>query len=217
MGKHEKISASRRALLKGAGAGALVVSVGGTVTLGFVRQVGEALAQGAKPPLHPEQLDSYIAIGADGRVSAFFGKMDMGHGIHTAVAQMVAEELDVPLKAITVYMGDTRTSVNQGGASGSTGLQMGGVQMRMAAAEARRLLVEAAATKLGVAAGDLTVSDGVVSAKSDAAKNVAYKDLIGGRYFNHKLEWNKQWGNLLKAVGTAKPKAPSEYKLVGKS
>ena len=71
--------------------------------------------------------------------------MDMGHGLHVAIGQIVAEELDVPFKAVKVYMGDTATSVNQGGASGSTGIQLGGKQMRMAAAEARRVLVEMAA------------------------------------------------------------------------
>lgn len=217
MGQHERINVSRRRLLKGTAAGALVVSVGGAVGLDFVKATGRALAQGAKPPLHPEQLDSYIAVGADGRVSAFFGKMDMGHGLHTAVAQMVGEELDVALRDVTVHMGDTRTSVNQGGASGSTGLQLGGVQMRMAAAEARRLLVEMAAVKLGVPAGDLVVNDGVVSARADSAKRISYRDLIGGRYFNHKLDWNKQWGNPLRAVGIAKPKSHTEYKLIGKS
>ena len=60
---------SRRGLLKGVGAGALVVTIGGAVGLDFVKATGKALAQGAKPPLHPEQLDSYLAIGADGRVS----------------------------------------------------------------------------------------------------------------------------------------------------
>ena len=78
-------------------------------------------------------------------LSAFFGKMDMGHGLHVAIAQIVAEELDVPFKRVKVFMGDTATSVNQGGASGSTGIQNGGKQMRMAAAEARRVLVEMAA------------------------------------------------------------------------
>ncbi len=216
MGKHERIDTTRRGLLKGAGAGALVVTIGGAVGLDFVKATGKALAQGTKPPLHPEQLDSYLAVGADGRVSVFFGKMDMGHGLHTAVAQMVGDELDVAFKSVTVYMGDTRTSVNQGGASGSTGLQLGGVQMRMAAAEARRVLLEMAAAKLGVPAADLVVADGVVSAKADAGKKITYKDLIGGRYFNHKLEWNKQWGNPLKAVGIAKPKSHKEYKLIGK-
>ena len=63
-------------------------------------------------------------------------------------------------------MGDTATSVNQGGASGSTGIQDGGKQMRVAAAEARRVLVDMAADKLGVAADQLTVTDGVVQAKA---------------------------------------------------
>lgn len=196
MGKHENIALSRRSLLKRAGM--LVISLGAPVSFEFVTSVNSALAQGARPPLHPEQLDSYIAIAADGKVTAFFGKMDMGHGMHNAIAQIVAEELDVPLQSVTVHMGDTATSVNQGGASGSTGVQMGGVQMRMAAAEARRVLVESAAQKLGVPADQLSVIDGVVSAKADPGKKVTYADLIGGKYFNHKLEWNKQIGNTLK-------------------
>ena len=97
-------------------------------------------------------------------MSAFFGKTDMAQGLFTAIGQIVAEELDVPFKAVTVIMGNTATSVNQGGASGSTGIQFGGKQMRMAAAEARRVLVEMAAEKLGMPADQLTVTDGVVSA-----------------------------------------------------
>jgi CO/xanthine dehydrogenase Mo-binding subunit len=114
-------------------------------------------------------------------------------------------------------MGNTASSVNQGGASGSTGIQRGGVQMRAAAAEARRVLVEMAAEKLGVPADQLTVTDGVVHAKSDAAKKASYAELIGGRYFNVQLDWNKQMGNALYAPGKAQPKKPSEYKIVGKS
>ena len=98
----------------------------------------------------------------------------------------------MPFKAVKVFMGDTATSVNQGGASGSTGIQEGGRQMRMAAAEARRVLVDMAADKLGLAADQLTVTDGVVHAASDAAKKVSYADLIGGRYFNVQLDWNKK-------------------------
>src|SRR5438034_5296792 len=107
----------------------------------------------------PNELSSFIAINADGSVAAYFGKMDMGHGLFVAIGQMVAEELDVPFKAVTVFMGDTANSVHQGGASGSTGIQLGGKQMRMAAAEARRVLVDMAAEKLGVAADQLTVTD----------------------------------------------------------
>ena len=215
MTRHEKVTqfVSRRSLLKAGGA--LVVSIGTPVALDTVLGIGNAFAQGSKPPLMPDQLSSYIAVNADGTVSAFFGKMDMGQGLFVAIGQMVAEELDVPFKAVTVIMGDTASSVNQGGASGSTGIQMGGKQMRMAAAEARRVLVEMAATKLGLSADALTVTNGVVHAKDDSNKKASYAELIGGRYFNVQLDWNKQWGNPLYAPGKAQPKDPKNHKIVG--
>jgi nicotinate dehydrogenase subunit B len=206
-------SFSRRALLQSGGA--LVVSIGMPMSLDTLLAVSQAHAQGAKPPLTPDQLSSYIAVNADGTVAAFFGKMDMGHGLTVAIGQMVAEELDVPFKAVKVYMGDTANSVHQGGASGSTGIQLGGKQMRMAAAEARRVLVEMAAQKLAIPADQLAVVDGVVQAKADPARKASYAELIGGRYFNVQLDWNKQYGNTLYAPGKALPKRPGEYKIVG--
>jgi CO/xanthine dehydrogenase Mo-binding subunit len=204
---------SRRALLKAGGA--LVVSVGVPLGLDAVLDHQAALAQSAKPPLMPDQLSSYIAVMADGRVAAYFGKMDMGHGIGVAIGQIVAEELDVAFSKVTVHMADTATSVNQGGASGSTGIQDGGKQMRMAAAEARRVLVEMAAAKLGTPADDLTVHDGVVMVKSNADKSTSYAQLIGGQYFNVQLDWNKKFGNPLYAPGKAKPKDYKDHKVVG--
>jgi nicotinate dehydrogenase subunit B len=121
----------------------------------------------------------------------------------------------MPFKSVAVIMGDTATSVNQGGASGSTGIQLGGKQLRMAAAEARRVLVEMAAEKLGLPADALTVTDGVVHAKSDATKKASYAELIGGRYFNVQLDWNKEIGNTLYAPGKAKPKDYTDHKIVG--
>jgi nicotinate dehydrogenase subunit B len=218
MTKMEKASAfSRRSFLKAGGA--VVVSIGMPVGLDTVLAINSAAAQGGKPPLVPNELDSYIAISADGSVSAFFGKMDMGQGLFTAIGQMVAEELDVPFSRVRVIMGDTATSVDQGGASGSTGIQNGGKQMRAAAAEARRILVEMAAQKFGVAPDSLIVMDGIVrkrDSSDDATYSASYADLIGGRYFNTQLDWNKQLGNNLYAPGKATPKKPSEYKIVGK-
>ena len=99
MTKMEKpTTLSRRAVLMGAGA--LVVSVGAPVSFDMLLGINDAHAQGGKPPLTPDQLSSYIAVNADGSVSAFFGKMDMGHGLFVAIGQMVAEELDVPFKEI---------------------------------------------------------------------------------------------------------------------
>ena len=204
---------SRRSLLKAGGA--LVVSVGVPLGLDALPDHQAALAQSAKPPLMPDQLSSYIAITADGNVAAYFGKMDMGHGITVAIGQIVAEELDVPFNKVKVYLGDTATSVNQGGASGSTGIQDGGKQIRVAAAEARRVLVEMAATKLSLPADQLVVTDGVVHAKADAAKKASYAELIGGQYFNVQLDWNKKYGNPLYAPGKAKPKDFKDHKIVG--
>ena len=109
---------SRREFLQATGA--LVVS-------GFVpleESIAQAIAA-AKPPLLPGELDSWIAVLPDGRVQAFFGKMDMGQSLEVAIAQVVAEELDVPFERVEVLMGDTGTSCNQGGASGSYGVSHG--------------------------------------------------------------------------------------------
>jgi nicotinate dehydrogenase subunit B len=214
MTKFEKTSSfTRRSVLLGGGA--LVVSVGTAASLETVLSIGKAYAQGAKPPLTPDQLSSYIAVNADGSVAAYFGKMDMGHGLQVAIGQIVAEELDVSFNSVKVIMADTAVTVNQGGASGSTGIQLGGKQMRMAAAEARRVLVEMAAGLLSVPADKLSVNDGVVSAGDDKSKRISYAEMLGGKYFNVQLDWNKKMGNDLYAPGKAQPKKPSEHKIVG--
>jgi len=214
MAKFEKTSSfTRRSMLLGGGA--LVVSIGAAVSLETVLSIGQAYAQGSKPPLTPDQLSSFIAVNADGTVSAYFGKMDMGHGLNIAIGQMVAEELDVPFTAVKVNMANTDVTVNQGGASGSTGIQLGGKQMRMAAAEARRVLVEMAAGLLSTPADKLVVNDGVVSAADGKSERISYAQIIGGKYFNVQLDWNKKLGNDLYAPGKAQPKNPSEHKIVG--
>jgi nicotinate dehydrogenase subunit B len=202
---------SRRDFLKSTGA--LVV------TFAAPAAVTTALSQSAagKPPLTPDQLDSWIAVLPDGNVTAYFGKMDMGQGVDVAIAQMVAEELDVAFERVEVVMGDTLRTCNQGGASGSTGIQFGGIALRNAAAEARRLLVERGAERLKVAPSQLTVDNGVVMVAGNPQQKVSYGELIGGQYFQSKLEWNKLYGNPLAVKGKAQPKKPSEYKVVGKS
>src|SRR6266849_5358523 len=208
------LSLSRREFLKASGA--IIVSAAGPA-------FGEALAQaaaapaGAKPPLVPTELDSWVAILPDGRVTAFFGKMDMGQSLDIAIAQIVADELDVAVDKVDVVMGDTALTCNQGGASGSTGIQTGARPLRSAAAEARRLLVQSASQKLGVPADQLRVDDGVVNAVSDPSKKTSYAELVGGRYFNRQVEWNKQTGNAMDIKVEAKVKSPSEYRVVGKS
>jgi nicotinate dehydrogenase subunit B len=211
-------SLSRRELLRLAGALVVSASVPGLLDDVLAQTPGAGPAgSGGKPPLVPGELDSWIAVLPDGSVSAFFGKMDMGQSLDVAIAQVVAEELDVPVERVAVLMGDTATSCNQGGASGSFGVSHGARPLRNAAAEARRILLGLASHHLGVPAERLAVTDGVVSALDDPTKTVRYADLIGGRHWNSKVEWNKQVGNFMDVQGQAKPKAPSEYRIVGKS
>ncbi len=202
---------NRRTLL--AGAGALTVSV---VLPG---QQARAAVFGAekRPPLKPENLASYVSIRADGGAVCYWGKMDMGQGTDLGCAQMVAEELDLPIERVDILAGDTGTSVNQGGASGSTGIQMGGVALASAAAEARHQLVQMGSKHLGIPADQLRTENGTVISKTDPSKKVTYGDLIGGRFFDTQLEWNKQIGNGLFVKGAGQRKPVADYKVIGAS
>jgi CO/xanthine dehydrogenase Mo-binding subunit len=187
------------------------------LTGGLVVMVAAAPAEAGddgRGTLSPAELDSWIAIGADGEATAFFGKVDVGQGLDTAVAQMVAEELDLPMAKVAVVMGDTARTCNQGGASGSTGVQRGGVALRAAAAEARRLLVERAAAQLRVPADRLETVAGTVRVVGAPDRRVGYGVLVGGRPFRARIAWNGQWGNPLALAGAA-PKSPDRYSVVG--
>src|SRR5204862_2529986 len=167
----------------------------GALIVSFSAPVAQVMAQASgKPPLVPSELDSWIAVLPNGSVQAFFGKMDMGQGLDVAVAQIVADELDVGFDRVEVLMGDTATSCNQGGASGSTGVSNGARLLRRAAAEARRVLVESASQKLGVPVSQLHVQDGIVIGPN--SKNT-YAELVGGKHFNHKVQWNGETGNAM--------------------
>ena len=171
----------------------------------------------SKPPLLPDQLDSFLAVEPDGTVTVFYGRIDGGQGLEISIAQMVAEELDVPVARVRMVMSDTARTVNMGGASGALGISRSGMHLRSCAAEARRLLVEMAASTLGVPANALSVTDGVIRAREDAAKTISYADLIGGRYFAAHLTWNGSYGNDLVVSGRARTKQPSEFKIIGTS
>ena len=220
---------SRRDFLSAAGA--LVVSVTGALpglaaaqsaavpaTAAAAGASGAALAaaiSAVKPALKADELDSWVAIEADGKVTAYYGKVDLGQSLDVAIAQIVAEELDVAYNKVKVVMGDSASSMNQGGASSALGIQAGAKPLRSAAAEARRILVELAAVKLGVPADQLKVNNGLVAHATDASKSVSYADLIGGKFFNSKVDWNKRIGNPLDIKVQAKLKPVSEYKVVG--
>jgi CO/xanthine dehydrogenase Mo-binding subunit len=201
---------SRRDLLRAIGALVVVASAPAEA----LAAVADAAKSAAKS-MDPGQLDAWLAVAPDGMVTAFFGKPDVGQGVEVAIAQIVAEEMDLPVDRVTVHLADTAMTCDQGGVSGSTGVQLGGATMRKIAAEARRLLVERAAEALKTPADQLTVSNGMVSAPG-GARRISYAELVKGA-FNAKLDWNGRYGNGLAAGGKAKPKLPADYKVVGTS
>jgi len=202
---------TRRGVLKGTGA--LVVSFTAPAAI-----ANAATAAGSAPKrLDPTQLDSYLAIHRDGSATAFFGKIDGGQGTDVGIAQIVAEELDLPASRVAVVMGDTALTIDQGGASGSFGITWGGKPMRNAAAEARQFLLGLAAKRLKTPVEKLTVANGVVSVMGAPARKATYGQLIGGHFFNVTMKWNGKMGNALDVEGTAQPKKPADYKVVGTS
>ena len=196
------LSISRRSFL--AAGGVLVVGLG-------LDGVGRASAQTVASAdrflgksLAPDAVDSFLAVHADGSVTLFVGKVDIGTGGRIAMRQIVGEELDVPLERIAMIEGDTALTPNQGATAGSYGIARGGTQLRHAAATARQALLAQAAQRLGRPAGDLQIVDGVVRAK-DGTGAVTYGELIGDRAFS------------LKVDGGAPLKAPQSFRFIGKS
>ena len=125
---------TRRSLLSAGGV--LIVSV----LIGADAAFAVADPVTAKPVPSPAALASWIAVRQNGTVVAYFGKVDVGLGVHVAIGQIVADELDVPYVQIEVVMGDTALTVNQGGASGSTGFSIGPAPPGIAACGPRRWL-----------------------------------------------------------------------------
>ncbi|HJU63370.1 MAG TPA: molybdopterin cofactor-binding domain-containing protein, partial [Candidatus Binatia bacterium] len=202
---------SRRQFLKSTGA--LIVS------FNLFPPAGKAFAQFAKLPsgdIDPQSLDSWIAISPNGSVTFFTSKVEIGTGIQTALAQIIAEELDVPFDRVKLDSGDTEKTIEQGSTVGSRTIERAGPQVRQAAAAARHELLKLAAERLGTSADKLTVQDGVVRVIGDATKKASYAELIGGKKFNTKITaTGTGWD--MKVAPEVKPKDPKSYKIVGQS
>jgi nicotinate dehydrogenase subunit B len=207
----ETKSISRRDLLKSTG----VLIVG----FSFFGAAATALAQGeglSVDGMDPTVLDSWMAISKDGTVTVFTGKVELGTGVVTALAQIVAEELDVSFDKVYMDSGDTDTAVDQGVTAAARTIERGGVQLRQASAAARQELLKLASTRLDSPVDMLTVADGVVSVVGSSSKKIAYGDLLGGKRFNIKITaagvgWD------MKVAPEVPAKNPKDYKIVGKS
>jgi nicotinate dehydrogenase subunit B len=170
------------------------------------------------PTLDPSKLKSWLAIQADGSITAFTGKVELGQGNQTALTQIIAEDLDVPFESITLIMGDTARTVDQIPTYGSLTIFLAGPQLREAAANGRAALVKMASDKLGVPVGQLTVRDGVVIDTKDSGNSISYGDLVHGDVLTQTIPGVK----VDKATSTftiagATPKSVDDYTIVGQS
>jgi nicotinate dehydrogenase subunit B len=195
------MSVSRRDFLRSSGA--LIVSFSaGSIASSF------ATAQGPfdTHPSHvdPQKLDSWIAVAADGLVTAYTGKCDFGQGMFTAQTQLVAEELCVSLGRVKLIQCDTSVAPDQGTTSGSqsTPTNFNSSSLGQAAATAREALLKMAAQRLGEPAEELRVADGVITGKT--GRRVGYEELIGNKRFDLPLS------------AAAKRRSPAQWTILGK-
>ena len=136
---------------------------------------------------YPTDFNAYLHVKADGRVTCFSGKIEMGQGPSTSLAQLLAEELDVPLASVDVVLGDTDLCPWDMGTFGSLTIRQFGPVLREAAAEARAVLLQLAAERLAVPVDRLVVADGVVSDREKPASRVTYGQLTEGRRIERRL------------------------------
>src|SRR4051794_21230216 len=209
---------TRRQLLQGTGSLVITFALGTALKRGGHAQQSAAtpapgnVPQPADQTLEPIQtrdvtgnrVDSWLAIDQKGDVSIFVGKVELGTGIMTAFAQIAAEELDVPFARVTVMQGDTDLTPDQGYTAGSMSIQVAKPVLQQAAAEARQILLERAADRLGVPTTELHVQDGVIASTRDATKSVPYGALVDGPFMRQ-------------LNGEAALKPPQDYAIVGQS
>jgi nicotinate dehydrogenase subunit B len=182
---------TRRSLFTGAAALVVTFSLPGS---------GEA----SLATVAADGVDAYLSIAPDGGVTVFAGKVDLGTGARAAIRQIVAEELGVSPGGITLIEGDTAVTPDQGSTGGSTGIMVGGVQIRQAAATARARLISLAAASLDRPASDLDTKDGSVVVRG-GGEATSFAALIGGRRFE------------LTVDKTAPLRDPDAYTIVGTS
>jgi len=193
----------RRRLL--AGSGALIVSF--SLTNAFAQDQSPPAAPPApKPPgslATSPYLDSWIRIDADGGITVYTGKAELGQGFKTAFQQIAAEELDVPFTSLKVVTADTKLTANEGYTSGSHSMQDSGTAIQNAAAQARAILVEEAAKRLDLPAENLRTENGAVIAPD--GRKLSYGELVAADRLH------------VQAQPSSKLKDPAAFKVMGQS
>jgi nicotinate dehydrogenase subunit B len=191
---------SRRQFLKTSG---VLVVVGFSVTSEARSGADSHSKMTAQTTLDSSELDSWLEVHDDNTVVVYSGKVELGTGVATALAQIAAEELDIPLTNVKIVQGDTALTPDQNYTVGSRSIQVGGAELRRAAATARETLRHMGARHLGVALEAVSTENGAVRIDGNPSRRVAYAELVGGKMFSVKVDPN------------AKLKNPDRYTVVG--
>jgi isoquinoline 1-oxidoreductase len=178
--------------------------LGGGIVVMFTFDGSDLFGQESRGRGYPTDLNAYLRIGEDGRVTVFTGKIEMGQGIITSLAQMAADELGVPLESIDMVMGDTDLCPYDMGTFGSMSTRFFGPALRGAAAEARSVLVDLASEQLKMPKDKLSVKNGVVFVSADNTTRLSFGQLAKGQKITRKLD------------GKAITKSVSEFTIMGK-
>ena len=178
--------------------------VGGGIVVLFNADLSDLLGQETRTRGYPTDFNAYLRIAGDGRVTVYSGKIEMGQGIVTSLAQMAADELGVALASIDMVMGDTALCPFDNGTYGSMSTRFFGPALRAAAAEAKAVLVMLASEKLNVPKDALRIEDGAVFAAADPKVRVTFGQLANGQKIVRTLD------------GKAVSKSVAEFRLMGK-
>jgi nicotinate dehydrogenase subunit B len=164
----------------------------------------EVRARGPQRSL-PTDFNAFLRIGEDGRVACYTGKIEMGQGIITSLAQELADELDAPLDSVDMVMGDTELCPWDAGTYGSLSTRMFGPALRAAGAEARHVLLELAAEQLKAPTEKLATENGFVFEKANPQHRASYAQLANGK----RIERH--------ATGKVPVKKPAEFRSMTRS
>ena len=201
---------SRRTVLR---SGAIVIgfSVLPRAVLAQAREQARLPGDLAKSPL----LDAWLRIDASGTITVFTGKAELGQGIKTALIQLAAEELAVAPQSITLVTADTARTPNEGYTAGSHSMQDSGTAIRHAAAQARALLIGAAAARLQLPADRLRVENGAVI--GDDGRRTGYGELVGDQLLHVRAEPQADLVETAKRrlIGTSFPRIDIPAKVSG--
>ena len=171
---------SRRDFLRAGGVVVVKVFASGAVFPNWAGAQDSGAAADLGKSLDPNVVDSFLAIHADGSVTLYTSRVDVGTGLRIAMSQMAAEELGVPVERVTVVEGDTALTPDHGGTGGSTGIPIGATRVRQAAATASQALLRLGSDQLKRPAAELTIIDGIVQPIA-GGPGVSIATLIGGK------------------------------------